>query len=149
MNNPMMFKHMPNFVKKELEAISETIEPYIKKHSKYIIFAIPLMTFAIFNLLFYLFTGGWYLNMLPTLAIYALMAAIGLALYKESKHVKKQIETISTEQMIKRIKKSEHMNDYSKTEYIKSIKEQPKYGFQSFINFLNEENQRKQRMFGN
>ncbi|MRG85877.1 DUF5392 family protein [Salinibacillus xinjiangensis] len=147
--NPMMFKHMPGFVKKELEAISEVLHPYLKKHSKYLVFALPLLTFSVFNLFFYLITGNLYLDMIPTLAIYALMASIGLALYKESRYVKKEIENIGMEHMINRIKNSEHMNDYSKESYINTIKEQPKLGFQPFIDFLTEEHQRKQQMFGN
>ncbi|WP_102028455.1 DUF5392 family protein [Salirhabdus sp. Marseille-P4669] len=144
--NPIVFKNMPTFVKKEMEIIMGVLKPYMKKFSKYRIFAIPLMVFPIMNLFLLLLSGGWYLDAIPTLAIYALMGAIGIALFKESKHVQKEMESISTERMIERINRSELLNDFTKKEYINTIKMQPKLGFQAFLQFLTEEHERKQRI---
>ncbi|WP_164669812.1 DUF5392 family protein [Virgibacillus doumboii] len=148
MNNFMM-KDMPAFIEREIEIVTEKLKPQLKKSSRYTLFAMPLITVAFVNLFFSLIQGGWYLNNMPILAIYALMAAVGIALYKESKHVKKEMQQIGMEHFIKRINKSEHMNDYQKKEYISTIKSRPKFGFHTFLNFLTEEDQRKRRMMEN
>lgn len=148
MNNFMM-KNMPAFIEKEIEVVTDKLKPLLKKGSRYTLFAMPLIAVSFVNLLLLLIQGGWNLDNLPILGIYALMAAIGIALYKESKHVKKEIQQIGMEHFIKRINNSEHVNDYQKQEYINTIKNKPKFGFHTFLNFLTEEDQRKRRMTEN
>jgi hypothetical protein len=145
--NPMSFKHLPVFVRKEIEVIFDAIQPKMKKFSMYRFLAFPLMAFPILNLTILLLTGGWYIDAVPSLSIYAIVAAIGLALFKESKHIKKDIENIGMERMIERIRKSDLMNEHRKEKYIMMIKGQPRFGFQAFLEFLNEEHKRKQRAF--
>ncbi len=140
---PVVFKNLPSFIRHELEIITNAIQPKMKKFSKYRFFSIPLIIIPAMNLLMLLIAGEWYVDSLPILSIYALMAAIGMALYKESKVIQKEIEKISVEHMIKRINKSELLNEHSKKNYIETIKSQPKISFQAFMEFLNEEHERK------
>lgn len=140
---PVVFKNLPSFIRHELEIITNAIQPKMKKFSKYRFFSIPLIIIPAMNLLMLLIAGEWYVDSLPILSIYALMAAIGMALYKESKVIQKEIEKISVEHMIKRINKSELLNEHAKKNYIETIKSQPKISFQAFMEFLNEEHERK------
>lgn len=129
-----------------MQAITEKVKPLVKKNSRYFMIGLPMMVVSFMNLFFLFIQGGWNQDRLVPLGIYALLAAIGMALFKESKHINKKMQEIGAEHIIERIHTSEHMNEYKKKEYITLVKEQPKLGLQTFINFLTEENQRKQRM---
>ncbi|RYG71991.1 hypothetical protein EU245_12280 [Lentibacillus lipolyticus] len=144
--NQFMSKGMPTFIERELEIIDELVKPKLKKSSKYMFVAIPLLSISIINLFFMLVINGYTQDMLMTIGVYALLGAIGAALYKESRHVNKEIRQIGMDHIIERIKKSEHVNDYTKDKYIQSVKAKPKFSMQTFFNFLSEEHQRKQRM---
>ncbi|TFJ91391.1 DUF5392 family protein [Lentibacillus salicampi] len=141
--NQFMSKGMPSFIERELEIIDELVKPKLKKSSKYMFVAIPLLSISIINLFFMLIITGYNQDMLIALGIYALLGAIGAALYKESKHVHKEIQQIGMDHIIKRIKDSEHVNDYMKDQYITNVKAKPKFSMQTFFNFLSEENRRK------
>ncbi|SFL54650.1 hypothetical protein SAMN04487943_102156 [Gracilibacillus orientalis] len=135
---------IPTFMKIELEKLFHKINPLIKKNSRYMMFAIPLLLISIFNFIFFLFFGGFSNGMLAVVVVYALMAAVGMALYKESKQIKKKIKQLEMEHIVTRIEKSEVMNEHKKKNYISLIKSQPKMGLQTFINFLTEENDRRE-----
>ncbi|MFC4401878.1 DUF5392 family protein [Gracilibacillus xinjiangensis] len=138
-----MTTEIPLFIKKELENLFAKIGPLMKKNTKYMMFATPLIAISFFNLIFFLFFGGFQNDMLAALFIYALMASVGLALFKESKRIKKQIKELEMEHIVNRIEKSDFINDYKKKDYISLIKNQPRMGIQTFMNFLTEENERK------
>ncbi|MFD1361804.1 DUF5392 family protein [Lentibacillus salinarum] len=146
--NPFTTRGMPSFIEREMEIIDELVKPKLKKSSKYMFVAIPLLTISIINLFFMLVINGYNQDMMIALGIYALLGAIGAALYKESRHVNKEIRQIGMEHIIQRIKSSEHVNDYTKDHYINHIKAKPKFGLQTFFNFLSEEQQRR-KMMGN
>ncbi|UOQ48473.1 DUF5392 family protein [Gracilibacillus caseinilyticus] len=137
---------VPSFMKIELEKLFNKISPLMKKNARYMMFAMPLLLISILNLIFFLFFGGFDNGMLAIVIVYALMAAVGLALYKESKHIKKKIRELEMEHIVSRIEKSNIVNDYQKKDYISLIKSHPKMGLQTFLNFLNEENERKKMM---
>jgi hypothetical protein len=130
---------MPSFIKKEVDKLNETIAPFIKKISKYSFWAFPLIVFSLINLLFMLV-------IMPdtrttfALVIYAVMGAFGFALSKEVKFQRKEVMKISEDFILKRIKKSNTVEDSVKTRYIKLIKEQPAFAMNHFIRFLEEEN---------
>lgn len=138
-------KDLPVFIKKELEGLFEKLTPLLKKNAKYKMFALPLLIFSVINLILWLVMGGLAYGFLM---VYALIAAIGVALYKESRHIKKQIRTIEQEHMVDRIQTSDVINDYQKKDYISMIKSQPRLSLQTFLQFLTEENDRKNRMTG-
>ncbi|MFC4559019.1 DUF5392 family protein [Virgibacillus kekensis] len=138
-NNTM--ENMPSFIERELETITELVKPRIKKSSKYMMIAIPLLGISIVNLFLLFVTTGWSLDTMIAPGIYALVGAIGAALFRESKLTNKEIRKIGMKHIIERINKSEHVDDDAKKKYIKNIKSQPKFGLQTFINFLTEEHQ--------
>ncbi|QKY68367.1 DUF5392 family protein [Lentibacillus sp. CBA3610] len=144
--NQFMSKGMPTFIERELEIIDELVKPKLKKSSKYMFIAIPLLSISIINLFFMLVITGYNQDMLIALGVYALLGAIGAALFKESRHVNKEIRQIGMDHIIKRIKDSEHVNDYKKNEYINNVKAKPKFSLQTFFNFLSEEQRRKKMM---
>ncbi|GAA5417281.1 hypothetical protein Pryu01_02344 [Paraliobacillus ryukyuensis] len=147
MMNPLLFENMPPFIKREMEKITEQIQPLMKKNSKYVMFAFPLMIVGGFNLLLTFFQGGVGFDQLLVPSIYALITAIGIALYKESKHVNKQIHRIGKNHMIERIETSSIIADDKKNAYINMVKKHSKMSLQIFINFLTEENKQKQNMY--
>ena len=95
------------------------------------------------NLFFLIVYNGVNKEVMGSLILFAVFAAIGMALYKESKFLRKEIQQKSNQYIIERIKKSEAVLDYQKREFITLINEQPVLGFHTFINFLEEENKRK------
>lgn len=141
-----MTSEIPSFIKIELEKLFHKLSPLMKKNTKYMMFAMPLLFISVFNLIFFLFFGGFENGMTTIILVYALMAAVGMALYKETKHIKKKILALEVEHIVTRIEKSEVMNDYKKKDYISLIKNQPKIGIQTFMNFLTEEHERRKMM---
>ncbi|GAA0440065.1 hypothetical protein GCM10008983_16280 [Lentibacillus halophilus] len=144
--NQFMSKGMPAFIERELEIIDELVKPKLKKSSKYMVVSIPLLSISIINLFFMLVINGYTQDMLITIGVYALLGAIGAALYKESRHVNKEIRQIGMNHIIERIQQSDHVNDYTKDQYIANVKAKPKFSMQTFFNFLSEEHKRKQTM---
>lgn len=136
-------KDLPIFVKTELERLFEKLSPLMRKNAKYRIFSLPLLFISILNLLFWLFIDGLDRGLL---IVYALIAAIGLALYKESSHIKKQNSAIEKEHIVNRIQTSDIINDYKKKDYLSMLETQPRMRLHTFLQFLTEENERKSRM---
>jgi len=144
--NQFTTKGMPSFIERELEIIEELVKPKLKKSSIYMFISIPLLSISIINLFFMLIITGYNQDMMIALGVYALLGAIGAALYKESRHVNKEIWQIGLDHIIQRIKSSQHVNDYTKDKYVNNIKAKPKFGLQTFFNFLSEEQRRKKMM---
>ncbi|MEN2766992.1 DUF5392 family protein [Ornithinibacillus xuwenensis] len=130
---------MPNFVKKEVDSLNETLSPFIKKVSKYSFWAFPFITLSLINLFFMLVVMPETRTTI-SLIIYAVLGAFGFALSKEAKFQRKEILKVSESFIVKRIKKSNVVTDTIKERYIKSIKEQPALAMNNFIRFLEEEN---------
>lgn len=139
----MMTNNIPQSTQKELEKLFSKLTPLMKKNAKYMMFAVPLLIIAFTNFIFFIFLDGFSEGMLITAIVYAVMAAIGMALFKETKYLKKEIKEIELEHVIGRIKDSDIINDYRKKNYTDQIKSEPKLAIQTFISFLQEENERK------
>ncbi len=142
MNN-FVFKQMPSYVEREMKIITDHVKPLLKKSSRYTFIAIPMSMVSFMNLFFLIVYNGVNKEVMGSLILFAVFAAIGMALYKESKFLRKEIQQKSNQYIIERIKKSEAVLDYQKREFITLINEQPVLGFHTFINFLEEENKRK------
>lgn len=130
---------MPNFVKREIEKLEEIIAPLLKKASKYTLFSLPLVFFSTINLFVLLFfspTGQF--EAIP-IFICAAIGAIGMALSKEAKIQRVEIQSISSDYIIERIKKSEIASDRLKKEYISLVQKQPLLSTHHFITFLQKE----------
>ncbi|RCW74854.1 DUF5392 family protein [Saliterribacillus persicus] len=138
-----MTNELPSFIRVELEDLFKKISPLVKKNTRYVMFSIPIIIVSVLQLIFFLFTNSYTSNTLMLSSVYALMAAIGFALYHESKFIKRKMRSIQNLHIIERIKHSKYANDYQKDVYIKLIESQPNLSLQHFMRFLTEENQRK------
>lgn len=142
MNN-LIFKQMPNYVEREMEIITDHVKPLLKKSSMYSFIAVPITMVSLINLFFTLVYNGVNKEAMGTLIVLSVLAAVGIALFKESKFLQKEIQTKTNNYIIDRINKSEYVLDYQKREFIKLVNEKPILGFNTFVNFLEEENKRK------
>ncbi|WP_067839968.1 DUF5392 family protein [Amphibacillus sediminis] len=142
--NPIQFEQLPPFIKREMDKISEKIRPLMKKVSTYSMFGFPLMLIGIFNMVIPFLNQEFSMESLLVPGVYALVAAIGVALFKESNFLKKQIHQIGKNYMVERINRSELMEADEKERYIAHVKKYVKMDLQPFFRFLTEENRRRQ-----
>jgi hypothetical protein len=145
--NPSHFEHLPPFIKREIEKISEKIQPLLKKNSTYFLFGFPLMLVGILNIMMYFTQGNINMDSALIPGLYAIMAAVGLALFQESKSLRKQINIIGKEHMVERIKQSEVMEEAKKKKYILTVEKQTKMDLQPFFNFLTEEDKEQKNSY--
>lgn len=131
--------NMSTSVRNEIEKLQEIIFPLMKKTSRYVIWSFPLLGIALVNLVWLVLFAPSSTGTMIMSGVYALMGAIGMALFKESKINKKKMRKIGNEYMIERIEKSVYVSEGRKKEYIKFIQKQPIKATSSFIQFLNEE----------
>ncbi|WP_428911219.1 DUF5392 family protein [Niallia sp. Krafla_26] len=137
--NPLSIRQVPTYIQKEIDLISKRVKPLVKKSSTYAFVSIPLILFSLTNLIILFFNNGFNREMWITILIFAAFAAIGMALSKESKTLQKEILKKTNDYIIERIKKSSIVPDFKKKEFMNLIKAQPVLGFNTFINFLEEE----------
>mgnify|MGYP001058598554 CR=1 FL=1 len=140
--NSAQFERLPHFIKKEMDSISEKIRPIMKKVSTYYIFGLPLMLIGIFNIILLFIDSHLVIDNYLIPIFYAFLAALGLAMFNESRQLKKEIHKVGKDYIIERISKSEIMEKAEKDRYIASIKNQVKMDLQPFFRFLTEENRR-------
>lgn len=138
MDNFLMGK-FPENIKKEIEAIQRLILPLARKTSKYMFWTYPLIGISIFNLIYLLFFSTRTTDIYVMLVIYALIGAVGVALLKETKLNKKEIERIGQKYIVDRIKKSRFVPDDRKKHYISAVHKQPVLAMENFVKFLQEE----------
>ncbi|WP_078544512.1 DUF5392 family protein [Litchfieldia alkalitelluris] len=137
----MMFNQdIPNFVHKELEKINEVLSPITKKVAKYRLWSFPLICISLINLYLMVMMLPSIREVVPTIILYAVLGAIGMALGKEAKHYQLQLQTQSTEYIIKRINESDIESDQIKARYTRLINDNPKNSMNYFIEFLQKEN---------
>ncbi|SET21675.1 hypothetical protein SAMN05216389_10718 [Oceanobacillus limi] len=141
---------MPAVVRKEVEKLEETLSPFMKKVSKYAFWSFPLITFSVINLFFLLFFVPSEERVLAVLIFYAVLGAFGMALSKEAKLQRKEIQKKSSDYIIKRMNKSDIVPDDRKEDYIARVRTQPLRSVEHFIKFLKEEDQiYREQWFGN
>lgn len=145
--NSAQSERLPHFIKKEMDSISEKIRPIMKKVSTYYIFGLPLMVIGILNILFLIFDDGIAVDNYLEPVFYAFLAALGLAMFNESRLLKKEIHEVGKDYIIERINQSELMEDDEKNRYIDSVQKQVKMDLQPFFKFLTEENKRTHEHF--
>lgn len=145
--NSAQFERLPHFIKKEMDSISEKIRPIMKKVSTYYIFGFPLMLIGMLNILFLIFDNSITADNYVVPVVYAFFAALGLAMFNESRLLKKEIHEVGKDYIIERINKSEIMEDDEKNRYIASVRNQVKMDLQPFFKFLTEENKRTHGQF--
>ena len=82
--------------------------------------------------------------MVLTIILYAVLGALGMALSKEAKHQRKEIQKISTDYVISRIEKSDMASPSLKRKYTEMVKESPVLAINYFVKFLEAENRENQ-----
>lgn len=142
MNN-FIVKQLPSYIEREMEIITDRVKPLLKKSTMYSFLAIPISMVSLINIFFLLVYKGVNQEVMGSLIVFSLLGAIGIALFKESKFLQKEIQQMSNQYIMDRISKSEYVLDYQKNEFITLIKEKPILGFSTFVHFLEEENKRK------
>ncbi|RST77352.1 hypothetical protein D4T97_002370 [Siminovitchia acidinfaciens] len=132
--------NLPPFIQRELENLSELIQPLLKKSSRYGFWALPLILISVFNLVTILFFIPDRQNMVLTIILYAVLGALGMALSREAKHHRKEIHKISADYVISRIEKSDIAPASLKRKYTSLVKETPGLAINHFVKFLEAEN---------
>ncbi|SEA22273.1 hypothetical protein SAMN05421743_103222 [Thalassobacillus cyri] len=130
---------MPNSVKREVEELEKNLSPVTKKAAKYVFLSFPLIAIATVNLLTLLFMVPEEEVRLSSIAIYAFIGAIGMALSKEAKHKQKEIQKRSVDYIIDRIRKSNIATERAKKDFTDQVKSQPMNAMKHFVAFLEEE----------
>ncbi|TYR81519.1 hypothetical protein FZC66_06675 [Priestia megaterium] len=136
---------MSNYIQKEMEQLQTRLAPLTKKVSRYMFWSLPLIAVSAFNLIFLLFNEPLNRETLPVILMYAVIGALGMALSKETKIKRKEVQKVGADYAIERIQSSEIVSPYRKEEYIQQIKAQPLAAMAYFIQFLNEEENRMKR----
>ncbi len=144
--NTFMSTDVPKFVEKELEQIKERVAPLMKKSSVCMFFSMFLLMISITNLYFILFHTILDVHSFIIILLFSLCGAFGLALYKESKMFHKEIQRVGNQHIIERINNSLYLTDSRKKEYIGWVNEQPFIATNTFIEFLNEEDNKRKRL---
>lgn len=132
--------NVPPFIQRELEQLNEKIAPLFKKASKYGFWSMPLILISVFNLVTVLFFIPDKQNMVLTIILYAVLGALGMALSKEAKIQRKEIQKISADYVISRIEKSDIASASLKRKYTSLVKESPMMAINHFVKFLEAEN---------
>lgn len=131
------------FIKKEMEKIQAKIAPLLKKNLIFTFISLPLIVFSLFNLYLLLFHSTNRSEITLPIILFALSAAIGMALMKETKYNNKEIQSRSFAYIEKRIKSSKDINDYSKEHYLNRLYKQPFQSMEIFFEFLKQEERNK------
>ncbi|KON88257.1 hypothetical protein AF332_16580 [Sporosarcina globispora] len=130
---------MPNFIKRELEQLEETVSPITKKAARYLFWSTPLIILSLINLMTLFFTVQDEKTSPLTILIYAIIGSLGFALSKEGKHQQLEIQKLSSHYIKERINKSQWATDHLKSRYQSLINENPRKAVPYFIQFLKEE----------
>ncbi|MGE7603808.1 DUF5392 family protein [Peribacillus sp. NPDC097675] len=135
--------NFPQFMQNEMKKIQTKLNPLLKKNMKYGFFSTIMIGFSIINLFFLLFKNDSHPISKIALCIYALIGAIGFALMKENKHNKREIIKMSQKYVLERMKKSGYISEARKNNYYQKVNEYPLLTMNVFLEFLAEEEQRK------
>ncbi|MFC0524521.1 DUF5392 family protein [Pontibacillus salicampi] len=139
-----MFMNLSNNMEQEMEKMQESLAPLMKKMSKYSFASILLVSFSVLNLL----SAMFFIDGTPgtvTLLVLAGIGAFGMALNKEKKHYKKEMNKQGNEYIMERIKKSRYLSEGRVSEYVNTIKDKQYLALTSFYNFLREEEDAKKQ----
>lgn len=142
--NPFQSNDAPMYVKREFEQLQSLLAPSIKKTMLYAMIAMPLISFSLFNLYFFIASSAINRNTAVIVGVFALAGALGLALLKESMHKKKELQQKSLEYMKGRIKNSDNLADSAKNKYLEDIQKKPTKSYQIFYEFLQHEERMRQ-----
>lgn len=136
---------LPKNVIQELKELQKITAPFMKKVATYMFWSFPLIAISIFNLVVSIFFIPASDKSLVMMLIYAIAGSIGLALQKEVKLQRQEIQKMSADYILRRVQKSEVVAPAAQNRYMSLVREEPMMAVQHFIAFLEEE-ARQQRM---
>lgn len=137
----------PPFIQQEMDKILEKIRPLMKKISLYYMIGLPMLIVGALNMIMPFINPSAMFETYILPIIYALIAAIGLALFRESRFLRKQMHLIGKNYMIERVKRSQIVEEHVKKKYVERLAKPLKMDLPLFFNFLTEENRSKQTQF--
>ncbi|GEL08001.1 DUF5392 family protein [Salisediminibacterium halotolerans] len=134
------------YVKHEVDALQKMLAPKMKKSLLYGAIAIPLIISSVFNLYFLLVHVPSGAEMVWFLLLFAVLGAVGMALFKESKFLTNDMRSESYVYMQERVKNSSLLNQELIDRYIHDLQSEPKKAMDTFIMFLEHEERVKRLM---
>ncbi|MFO6497003.1 MULTISPECIES: YwnF family protein [Bacillus] len=140
------FNQMPAFMKEELDNLKRVAAPILKKRLVFLFVAIPLLLASLIYLSTFWGQVSFGTESYIKIGIAAIGAAFGMALLKESSHQKRNVQKTVMTYILDRMQKSEVLPDDRKNRYVRAVKEEPFTVMRSFLEFLNEEENRRQRL---
>ncbi|MFN2744567.1 YwnF family protein [Bacillus sp. z60-18] len=140
------FNQMPAFMKEELDNLKRVAAPILKKRLVFLFVAIPLLLASLIYLSTFWGQVSFGTESYIKIGIAAIGAAFGMALLKESSHQKRNVQETVMTYILDRMQKSEVLPDDRKNRYVRAVKEEPFTVMRSFLEFLNEEENRRQRL---
>lgn len=140
----MNSKALPPFIQQEMDKIAEKIRPLMKKVSLYHMIGLPMLIFGVMNMALPFLSSNFQVESMLIPAIYALVAAVGVALFKESRFLRKQVHLVTINYMKDRIKKSQVFEASEKDRFLRKVSERKTMDLPAFFQFLTEEHKRRQ-----
>ena len=108
---------------------------------------LPLLILGVLNMVLPFLSAEFSSISMTARVVYALLAAIGLSLFRESQFLKKQMHQIVKRYIAERIKKSILIEEHEKTRYVMRVNKQKQMDLPLFFHFLTEEHKRKERQY--
>ncbi len=140
------FNQMPAFMRKEMENLKQVAAPILKKRLIFLFTAVPLLVISLVYLSSFWGETHFGTETFVKIGIAALGAAFGMALIRESSYQKRNVQQKVFQYILERMQKSEVLSDERKTRYVTAVKEQPFTVMSNFMEFLNEEESRRQHL---
>jgi len=140
-------KSLPPFIQQEMDKIATMIRPLMKKVSLFYMIGLPLLILGVLNMVLPFLSAEFSSISMTARVVYALVAAIGLSLFRESQFLKKQMHQIVKRYITERIKKSILIEEHEKTRYVTRVNKQKQMDLPLFFHFLTEEHKRKERQY--
>ncbi|MGM0522493.1 MAG: DUF5392 family protein [Bacillota bacterium] len=140
-------KSLPPFIQQEMDKIATMIRPLMKKVSLFYMIGLPLLILGVLNMVLPFLSAEFSSISMTARVVYALVAAVGLSLFRESQFLKKQMHQIVKRYIAERIKKSILIEEHEKTRYVTRVNKQKQMDLPLFFHFLTEEHKRKERQY--
>lgn len=137
----------PLYIKREFEKLNTRLIPLMKKTIFLGAFSVPLITFSFIGLYFIFVMTSFSGDMAVGIVLFALAGALGLALFRESLHKGKEMRKTSLVYMKERVANSDRLPEETKLQYVKQLQMNPQKSYETFVRFLqHEENIRKREL---
>lgn len=137
-------KTLPPFIQQEMDKIATLIRPLMKKVSLFYMIGLPLLIVGSLNMVLPFLSSEFNALSSSSKIIYALVAAVGLSLFRESQFLRKQMHQTVKRYIEERIKNSIVLKEHEKTRYVTRVNKQKQMDLPLFFHFLTEEHKRKE-----